>query len=109
MLLLFFFYCASDRGVDQLFEGDPAPTDCFEELVSIKSENAIGKTGADRLVPWLRKNPNRRSEYLAILTDPRKNSPELRQTIKRLSVDLPEDVLDRLIVVNADTPAENRR
>jgi len=97
------------RGVDQLFEDDPAPTDCFQELVSVKSDNVIGETGASRLIPWLRKNPDRRSDYLIILTDPRKESPELRQTIKRLANELPEDILDRMIVVNADTPAQNRR
>ena len=94
---------------DRLFEGDPAPTDCFQELVSIKSENAIGEAGAARMVPWLRKNPDRRADYLVIITDPRKNSPELRQTIKRLEVDMADSILDRMIVVNADTPAENRR
>lgn len=92
-----------------MFEGDPAPTDCFQELVSIKTGEALGEQGAARLVPWLHKNPERHGDYLAILTDPRKNSPELRQTIKSLSREIPERVLDHLIVVNADTNAENRR
>jgi hypothetical protein len=96
-------------GVDRLFEGDAAPAAPFEELVSIKSENALGGLGASRLVPWLRKNEGRRSEYLAIISDPRPKSTELRSSIKQLAGSLPSDVLDRLIVINADSPAENRR
>lgn len=96
-------------GVDRLFEGDPAPTDCFEELVSIKSENAIGKAGAERLVPWLRKNSARHGDYLLILCDPRIKSPELRQTVQSLRADLTADICSHFIVINADSPAENRR
>jgi hypothetical protein len=100
---------AARAGVERLFEGDPAPTECFEELVSIKSENAIGKTGKERLVPWLHKNSARHSDYLVILCDPRPKSPEFRQTIQNLRVDLPLEVYNRLILINADSPAENRR
>jgi len=100
---------AARSGADLLFVGDPAPTQCFEELVSVKSEKTIGSSGASRLVPWLRKNESRRREYLIIITDPRMKSPELRQTMKTLLVDLSEDILSRLIVVNADSPSENRR
>lgn len=95
--------------MERLFEGDPAPTDCFEELVSIKSENAIGTTGKERLVPWLRKNPSRNQDYLVVLCDPRPKSPELRQTIQNLRIDLPPEIQSRLIFVNADSPAETRR
>ena len=100
---------AARAGVVRLFEGDPAPTDCFEELVSIKSENAIGKTGKERLVPWLHKNSARHGDYLVIVCDPRPKSPEFRQTVQNLLVDLPYDIASRLIYVNADSPAENRR
>jgi sugar diacid utilization regulator len=100
---------AARSGADRLFEGDPAPAAPFEELVSIKSENAIGEGGASRLVPWLRKNVDRRSDYLIILSEPRLKSPELRASMKSLSIDLPADIMNRLIVVNADSPAENRR
>jgi hypothetical protein len=96
-------------GVGRLFEGDAAPVAPFEELVSIKSENALGSLGASRLVPWLRKNEGRRSEYLAIISDPRPKSAELRSSIKQLALSLPNDVLDHLIVINADSPSENRR
>lgn len=99
----------SGAGVDRIFEGDPAPTDCFEELVSIRSENAIGVNGKNRLVPWLRKNSARHHEYLVVITDPRMESPELRETVKALLVELPEDIRNRMIVINADSPAENRR
>jgi len=96
-------------GVDRIFEGDPAPTECFQELVSIKSENAIGAKAAERLIPWLRKNPDRQHDYLVILTEPRMKSPELRQTVQNLFSDLSVDIRNRLIIINADSPAENRR
>jgi len=97
---------AYQRGLDRLFEGDPAPTQPFEELINIKSENAIGDTGMRRLVPWLK---NTKSDYLIIVCDPRVQSPELRETATSLYSGLPKDMLGKLIVVNADTPAENRR
>ena len=92
-----------------LFEGDPAPTECFEELVSIKTENAIGLPGKQRLVPWLRKNAARQQDYVILLTDPRMQSLELRESVKVLMNELPLDIKSRLIVINADSPAENRR
>lgn len=100
---------AARSGADLLFVGDPAPTLCFEELVSIRSEQPIGLGGASRMVPWLRKNELRRNEYLIIISDPRLKSPELRQTMKNLRTELSEDILSRLIIVNADSPSENRR
>ena len=89
-----------------MFEGDPAPTAVFEELISIKSENAIGETGAKRLIPWLRNNSN---DYLVVITDPRVKSPEFRDTMKAVRSELPKDVSSKVIFINADTPAENRR
>jgi hypothetical protein len=96
-------------GVERLFEGDPAPSDCFQELVNIRTENAIGATGAQRLVPWLGKNPDRHTDYLIVLSDPRPQSTELRQICQQLLGDLPMDIRSKLIIVNADSPAENRR
>jgi peroxiredoxin len=96
-------------GKDRLFEGDPAPTDCFEDLVSIKSENAIGSNGKQRLVPWLRKSSARHNDYLVLITDPRMQSPEFRESVKSLTMELPEDIRSRMVVINADSPAENRR
>lgn len=95
--------------MDRIFEGDPAPEECFEELVSIKSENAIGATGKQRLVPWLRKNSARHGDYLVVISDPRPQSPELRDTINAMVRDLPLDIRSRMVIVNADSPAENRR
>jgi hypothetical protein len=60
-------------------------------------------------VPWLRKNPARHGDYLVVLCDPRPKSTELRQTLQNLRADLPADIYSRLIVINADSPAENRR
>jgi hypothetical protein len=96
-------------GRDLLFEGDPAPTDCFEELVSIKTENAIGLSGKQRLVPWLRKNVARQQDYVVLLTDPRMQSLELREAVRAIMNELPYEIKSRLIVINADSPAENRR
>jgi hypothetical protein len=96
------------RGVDRLFEGDPAPTAVFEELISIKSENAIGETGAKRLLPWLRNNTNS-YDYLVVISDPRVKSPEFRDAVKAVLSDLSRDILGKVIFINADTPAENRR
>lgn len=90
-----------------MFEGDPAPTAAFEELISIKSENAIGEAGAKRLIPWLRNNDD--DDYLVVISDPRVKSPEFQDTMKSLRSALPKDVSGRVIFVNADTPAENRR
>jgi peroxiredoxin len=102
-----FFFWETGRGVDRLFEGDPAPTAPFEELVSIKSENAIGETGAKRLVPWLRHSGS--DDYLVIISDPRVKSPEFREAIQALRSELPQDIASKIVFVNADTPAENRR
>jgi hypothetical protein len=92
-----------------MFEGDPAPADPFEELVNIKTENGIGRQGAERLVPWLKKNAERQSDYLVVFCDPRMKSTELQQAVQNIVVDLPAPMLSRTIVINADTPAENRR
>jgi hypothetical protein len=99
----------SGAGVSRMFEGDPAPAEPFEELVNIKTENGIGPQGAERLVPWLRKNAERQGDYLVVLCDPRMKSTELDQVVQNIVVDLPAPMLSRTIVINADTPAENRR
>eukprot|EP00529_Nitzschia_sp_RCC80_P028820 CAMPEP_0113467002 /NCGR_PEP_ID=MMETSP0014_2-20120614/14580_1 /TAXON_ID=2857 /ORGANISM="Nitzschia sp." /LENGTH=324 /DNA_ID=CAMNT_0000359277 /DNA_START=101 /DNA_END=1072 /DNA_ORIENTATION=- /assembly_acc=CAM_ASM_000159 len=97
---------AYTRGVERFFEGDTAPEDVFEELVSIKSENAIGETGKKRLLPWLR---GKDDDYLVVICDPRQKSTEFQDTVKSLSRFLPKDLLKKAVFVNADTPAENRR
>jgi len=95
------------KGADRLFEGDPAPTQPFEELLNVKSDNALGDAGTKRLVPWLKSsNP---SDYLVIVCDPRVKSPELREAVQSLNNELPKGILSRTVVINADTPAENRR
>lgn len=78
-------------------------------MISIKSENAIGSTGKQRLVPWLHKNPTRHNDYLIIITEPRPKSPMLYDTVKVLITELPIEIRNRMIIVNADSPAENRR
>jgi hypothetical protein len=74
-------------------------------LVSIKSENAIGSAAVKRLIPWLRD----KSDYVVVVSDPREKSPEFLSTVKDLSLGLPRDVFSRILFVNADTPAQNRK
>mmetsp|Transcript_7537 Transcript_7537/g.18465 ORF Transcript_7537/g.18465 Transcript_7537/m.18465 type:complete len:319 (+) Transcript_7537:37-993(+) len=95
------------KGVDRFFEGDPAPSEAFEELVSIKSENAIGGPAAKRLLPWLR-NANK-DDYVVVVSDPREKSPEFQNTLRDLSSELPRDIFSKIVFINADTPAQNRR
>lgn len=78
-------------------------------MVSIRSENAIGVTGKKRLVPWLHKNAARHDDYAVIISDPRPQSTEFRETVRILVTELPLDILSRLIVINSDSPSENRR
>jgi len=96
-------------GEERKFEDDPAPTDAFEELVSVKTGNMIGKAGASRLIPWLRNDRSRQSEYLIIVTDPRQKSDEFRSTARRLFQKLSSNTRRKLIFINADTIGENRR
>lgn len=97
--ILQLFLLKTGSGIDRLFEGDDAPSDPFEDLLIPQSGNTLGKAGAERLLG---------NDYVVILTDPRPKSSELRLTIPSLT-SLPKDLLAKLIVVNADSPAENRR
>ena len=99
---------AQRAGADRIVEGDPAPVECFAELVSIKTEAPIGLDAAERLVPWTGKTSHKH-DFLVCFADPRPKSPELRKTMKKLLTDLPPDELKRLIIINSDSPAENRR
>jgi hypothetical protein len=96
------------RGIDRIFEGDPAKEDPFQDLVQSEHGNALGENGVKRLLPWLNKNTAKHQDYLVIVSDPRPKSAELRSAMKSL-VTLPPKLLSQLILVNADTPAENRR
>lgn len=95
------------KGLDRFFEGDPAPSEAFELLVSIKSENVIGGPAVKRLIPWLHNTNN--SDYVVIMSDPREKSPEFFSTVKDLSLELPKDIFNKILFINADTPAQNRR
>lgn len=68
----------------------------------------IGVSGKKQLIPWLSEKGNP-SDYLIIVSDPRPASTELQETVKQFQVDLPKDIKSRLIVINADTPSENKR
>lgn len=100
---------ASVRGIDRMFEGDPAPTEPFEDLIFFTTGNALGKNGASRVVPWLNKNSAKNDDILIVVTDPREKSSELRTAIKNISKLVPADTVAKLIVINADSPGENRK
>ena len=100
---------ASRGRVDRLFEMDSAPPTPFEDIVNIRTENALGESGAKNLVPWLHKNTARHKDYLVVITDPREKSSELRQAITAVCKSLPKPILSKTIIINADAPPENRR
>jgi len=97
------------RGIVRLYEGDPAPTSPFAELLSIENGEPIGKGGMKRLVPWEGSRTAHSSDYLVVITDPRPKSLELRTAMRRLSGALTGDALRKCLVINTDTPGENRR
>lgn len=105
---------ASYRGVARLYEGDPAPSSPFAELRSITNGESVGRSGVLRYVPW--ENPSKSSEdYIVVLSDPRPKSVELRSAVRNLltnnSLDdaVSNEVLERMIVINPDSPGENRK
>eukprot|EP00980_Cylindrotheca_fusiformis_P030979 scaffold25694_cov127-Cylindrotheca_fusiformis.AAC.10 len=98
---------AMRKGADLLFEGDPAPSAPFENLVLVNSDSPMGESGAKRIVPWL--GEKNKSEYLIVLCDPRVKSPFLGDATSTLSKELPKNLLSRTVIINADSPAENRR
>lgn len=97
------------KGVDRLYEGDPAPTSPFAELLNIQNGEPIGKGGMKRIVPWEGSRSAASGDYLVVITDPRPKSLELRTAMKRLSGALGADALGRCMVINTDSPGENRR
>ena len=69
----------------------------------------MGKGGIPRLVPWEGSRSSNSGDYLVCITDPRPKSTELRTALKRLSGALTADTLKKCLVINSDTPGENRR
>ncbi|KAL7473891.1 hypothetical protein ACHAXS_014385 [Conticribra weissflogii] len=99
------------RGVHRLYEGDPAPAHPFYDLIDIHTDQPLGESGVSRIVPWKRSSSSSK-DYIVVITDPRPKSLELRSAIKRLCSQgggVGKDVLQKSVVINADTPAENRR
>lgn len=96
--------------MDRIFEGDPAPTDCFENLVDSNTGNKVAKKGAGRLAPWISNDLSiDENDYRVVVCDPRKQSMGFHQAITDSYGGLPKDIKDRLYFINSDTPAENRR
>ncbi len=97
------------RGITRLYEGDPAPTSPFTELLNIDNGEPLGQGGMKRLVPWEGSRSASSSDFMIVVTDPRPKSSELRTAMKRLAGGLSNDLLEKCVVINTDTPAENRR
>jgi hypothetical protein len=100
---------AQQQGADRLFEGDPAPVYCFADLVQPLTATTVGEAGHARLIPWLTTRETAASDYLILLCDPRSASDDLRGATRQLWTELPAELRHSLIVINADSPAENRR
>lgn len=95
------------RGIARLYEGDPAPIEPFAELCSIQNGECIGSSGAERIVPWIKKNSD---DYIVIVTDPRPKSVELRSAIRKLvNGAVSEEIVKRVVVINPDSAGENRK
>ena len=97
------------RGISRLYEGDPAPSAPFTELLNIQNGEPLGQGGMKRLVPWEGSKNASSSDFMIVVTDPRPKSVELRTAMKRLVGALSADLLAKCVVINTDTPAENRR
>jgi len=97
------------RGVERLYEGDPAPTTPFARLCDIENGEPLGKRGTKRLVPWEGSRTNNSGDYLVVITDPRPKSTELRAAMRGLAGALTGEALGKCVVINTDSAAENRR
>lgn len=97
------------KGINRLYEGDPAPSSPFTELLNINNGEPLGQGGMKRLVPWEGSRSAGSSDFMIVVTDPRPKSVELRTAMKRLAGALSADLLAKCVVINTDTPAENRR
>jgi len=97
------------KGINRLYEGDPAPTPPFAGLLNTENGEPVGKGGMKRIVPWEGSRSATSGDYLIVVTDPRPKSLELRTAMKRLSGTLGADALGRCLVINTDSPGENRR
>lgn len=96
---------ASFSGIQRLYEGDPAPTDCWKDLLNLDGEQ-LGRGGMTRTLPWMKSGPS--GDYIVMITDPRPKSAELRTAMKRMS-SLGAELRNRIVIINSDTPAANRR
>lgn len=84
-------------------EGDTATRRSFESLVSCDTGNALGPIAAAQLVPWV---PPYLNDFLIVVADPRTQSGDLRQGVKYMLSNVEKDILENIIVVNADSVVE---
>lgn len=100
---------ASYKMSNRAFEGDPANDEVFRDLIYMKTGEALGKFGSERLLPWFNnKNSGKQKDFLVVVVDPRERSSELRSTMSTLAK-LPVDLRSKTIVINADKPSDNRK
>lgn len=95
-----------------LFEGDHAPVQPFYHLVSVHTGVALNETTTGNILPWDNRNVLAQEEYMdytVIVSDPRAKSSEFRTTMKLFATGLPHEIQQRIIFINADTHAENKR
>jgi hypothetical protein len=98
-----------DKMSNRAFEGDPANDEVFRDLIYMKTGEALGKFGSERLLPWFNnKNSGKQKDFLVVIADPRERSSELRSTMTTLAK-LPVDLRSKTIVINADKPSDNRK
>lgn len=84
-------------------DGDIARRRDFEPLVSLATSKPLGPIQAAQLVPWV---PPFLTKYLIVVTDPRRQSTDLRQSIQYLSSTLEPEVLSQVMVISADENTE---
>lgn len=59
-------------------------------------------------MPW--ENTSKSNDYIVVITDPRPKSVELRSAMKKLcSGAVAEEIVKRCVIIDTDTPGENRR
>jgi hypothetical protein len=92
-----------------LQQGDTAQRRHFECLVEVSAtvgDRPLGAARAAQLVPWV---PQYLSKFLVVVSDPRRQSGDLRQAIQYLTSNLPPEISQQMIAISADSNEETQR
>ncbi len=92
-----------------LQQGDTAKRRHFESLVEVSAtvgDQPLGAARAAQLVPWV---PPYLSKFMVVVSDPRRQSGDLRQAIQYLTSNLPPEIAHQMIVISADSNEETQR